>query len=63
MMRSQQALAYDAPGYLRPSITDQIFSAHGTLMIFFRRHALRHRADETSSSRCSSASGTWRSRR
>ena len=35
MMRSQQALAYNAPGYLPPDHYDQIFSAHGTLMIFF----------------------------
>jgi cytochrome o ubiquinol oxidase subunit I len=35
MMRSQQALAFDGPGYLPPEHYDQIFSAHGTLMIFF----------------------------
>jgi cytochrome o ubiquinol oxidase subunit I len=35
LMRSQQALAYDAPGYLPPEHYDQIFSAHGTMMIFF----------------------------
>jgi cytochrome o ubiquinol oxidase subunit I len=35
MMRSQQAFAYHAPGYLPPEHYDQIFSAHGTLMIFF----------------------------
>jgi cytochrome o ubiquinol oxidase subunit I len=35
MMRSQQALAFDSPGYLPPEHYDQIFSAHGTLMIFF----------------------------
>jgi cytochrome o ubiquinol oxidase subunit 1 len=35
MMRSQQALAYDAPGYLPPEHYNQIFSAHGTIMIFF----------------------------
>ena len=35
MMRSQQALAFQAPGYLPPDHYDQIFSAHGTLMIFF----------------------------
>ena len=35
MMRSQQALAYRAPGYLPPEHFDQIFSAHGTIMIFF----------------------------
>ncbi len=35
MMRTQQALAFRAPGYLPPEHYDQIFSAHGTLMIFF----------------------------
>src|SRR5690242_1091454 len=35
MMRSQQAMAFNAPGYLPPEHYDQIFSAHGTIMIFF----------------------------
>jgi cytochrome o ubiquinol oxidase subunit 1 len=35
MMRSQQTLAFAAPGYLPPSHYDQVFSAHGTIMIFF----------------------------
>ncbi|MBS0445417.1 MAG: cytochrome o ubiquinol oxidase subunit I [Proteobacteria bacterium] len=35
LMRSQQAIAYASPGYLPPEHFDQIFSAHGTLMIFF----------------------------
>ena len=35
MMRSQQALAINAPGYLPPEHYNQIFSAHGTIMIFF----------------------------
>jgi cytochrome o ubiquinol oxidase subunit 1 len=35
MMRAQQAFAFNAPGYLPPEHYDQIFSAHGTLMIFF----------------------------
>ncbi|MBN8808933.1 MAG: cytochrome o ubiquinol oxidase subunit I [Sphingomonas sp.] len=35
LMRSQQALAYNAPGYLEPDHYAQIFSAHGTIMIFF----------------------------
>jgi cytochrome o ubiquinol oxidase subunit 1 len=35
MMRAQQALAYNAPGYLPPEHFDQVFSAHGTIMIFF----------------------------
>src|SRR3954466_14552562 len=35
MMRSQQSVAYHATGYLPPEHYDQIFSAHGTIMIFF----------------------------
>src|ERR1700692_3650164 len=35
MMRSQQALAFQAAGYLPPEHYNQIFSAHGTIMIFF----------------------------
>ncbi|HVC31301.1 MAG TPA: cbb3-type cytochrome c oxidase subunit I, partial [Steroidobacteraceae bacterium] len=36
MMRSQQALAYGHNmGYLPPEHFDQVFSAHGTIMIFF----------------------------
>ena len=35
MMRSQQALALHSEGYLPPEHYDQIFSAHGTLMILF----------------------------
>ena len=35
MMRSQQAFAYNSPGYLPPEHYNQIFSAHGTIMIFF----------------------------
>src|ERR1700723_4190055 len=35
MMRAQQALAFHAPGFLPPEHYDQIFSAHGTIMIFF----------------------------
>jgi cytochrome o ubiquinol oxidase subunit 1 len=36
MMRSQQAVAINgAEGYLPPEHYDQIFSAHGTIMIFF----------------------------
>src|ERR1700761_1554271 len=36
MMRTQQALAAaGAPGYLPPEHYDQVFSAHGTIMIFF----------------------------
>ncbi|MER8444715.1 cytochrome o ubiquinol oxidase subunit I [Mesorhizobium sp. M1066] len=35
MMRSQQALAFHSEGYLPPEHYNQIFSAHGTLMIFF----------------------------
>ncbi|RVA74475.1 cytochrome o ubiquinol oxidase subunit I, partial [Mesorhizobium sp. M7A.F.Ca.CA.001.08.2.1] len=35
MMRTQQVLAIHGPGYLPPEHYDQIFSAHGTIMIFF----------------------------
>jgi cytochrome o ubiquinol oxidase subunit 1 len=35
LMRSQQALALNAAGYLTPEHYSQIFSAHGTMMIFF----------------------------
>ncbi|MCT6856252.1 MAG: cbb3-type cytochrome c oxidase subunit I, partial [Bombella apis] len=36
MMRTQLALAYAGnPGYLPPHHYDQVFSAHGTIMIFF----------------------------
>jgi cytochrome o ubiquinol oxidase subunit I len=35
MMRLQQALAFQSPGYLPPEHFDQVFSAHGTIMIFF----------------------------
>ena len=35
MMRSQQSFAFHADGYLPPYHFDQIFSAHGTIMIFF----------------------------
>src|ERR1043165_4033369 len=36
MMRTQQAIAVaDAQGYLPPDHYNQVFSAHGTIMIFF----------------------------
>jgi cytochrome o ubiquinol oxidase subunit 1 len=35
LMRAQQALAFHAPGFLPPEHYNQIFSAHGTIMIFF----------------------------
>jgi cytochrome o ubiquinol oxidase subunit I len=35
MMRSQQAVAFHAAGYLPPEHFNQIFAAHGTIMIFF----------------------------
>ena len=35
MMRSQQALAYKAPGFLPPEHYFPIFCAHGKLIIFF----------------------------
>jgi len=35
LMRAQQAVAMNAPGFLPPEHFNQIFSAHGTLMILF----------------------------
>src|SRR3954452_14874373 len=35
MMRTQQAVAINAAGYLPPEHYDQIFTAHGTIMILF----------------------------
>src|SRR6516165_5781611 len=35
MMRMQQAVAFHSQGYLPPEHYNQIFSAHGTIMIFF----------------------------
>jgi cytochrome o ubiquinol oxidase subunit I len=35
MMRTQQAIAVNSDGYLPPDHFDQIFSSHGTIMIFF----------------------------
>jgi cytochrome o ubiquinol oxidase subunit 1 len=35
MMRGQQAIAFHSQGYLPPEHFNQIFSAHGTIMIFF----------------------------
>ena len=35
MMRTQQAIAFHSQGYLPPDHFNQIFSAHGTIMIFF----------------------------
>ncbi|MEP0322591.1 cytochrome o ubiquinol oxidase subunit I [Bauldia litoralis] len=35
MMRTQQAIAVNSEGYLPPDHFDQIFSSHGTIMIFF----------------------------
>ena len=40
MMRLQLALAYANPGYLPPHHYDQIFTAHGVIMIFFMAMAL-----------------------
>jgi cytochrome o ubiquinol oxidase subunit I len=40
MMRVQLALAYHSPGYLPPHHYDQIFTAHGVIMIFFMAMAL-----------------------
>ena len=35
MMRAQQAMALNSDGYLPPEHFDQIFTAHGMIMIFF----------------------------
>ena len=35
LMRSQQAIAMGNPGYLPPDHYDQVFTAHGVIMIFF----------------------------
>src|ERR1700704_298547 len=35
MMRMQQSIAFHSQGFLPPEHYDQIFSAHGTIMIFF----------------------------
>jgi cytochrome o ubiquinol oxidase subunit 1 len=35
LMRAQQAVSMNAPGFLPPDHYNQIFSAHGTMMIFF----------------------------
>src|SRR3984893_8740584 len=35
MMRMQQSVAFHGQGFLPPEHYDQIFSAHGTIMIFF----------------------------
>ena len=35
MMRTQQAVALGSHGYLPPGHFDQIFTSHGTIMIFF----------------------------
>src|SRR5712664_2326098 len=35
MMRMQQSVAFHSQGFLPPEHYDQIFSAHGTIMIFF----------------------------
>jgi cytochrome o ubiquinol oxidase subunit I len=40
MMRLQLALAFNGPGYLPPHHYDQIFTAHGVIMIFFMAMAL-----------------------
>ena len=70
MMRSQQAIAVgDAQGYLPPDHYDQIFSAHGTIMIFFVAmpfvigldelcRAVAARACATSPFRCSTRSAS-----
>ena len=62
MMRSQQALAFQSQGYLPPEHYDQIFSAHGTMMIFFVAMPFVIGL-MNSSCRCNSACATSPSRR
>lgn len=40
MMRAQQAIAFHSPGYLPPHHYDQVFTAHGTILIFFMAMSL-----------------------
>jgi cytochrome o ubiquinol oxidase subunit 1 len=35
MMRTQQAIALDSPGYLPPDHFDQVLTSHATIMVFF----------------------------
>lgn len=47
MMRAQQAMAFGGnSGFLPPDHYDQIFTAHGVIMIFFCGHALGDGPDE-----------------
>ena len=47
MMRAQQAMAFGAnEGFLPAHHYDQVFTAHGVIMIFFVAMPLRHRSDE-----------------
>jgi heme/copper-type cytochrome/quinol oxidase subunit 1 len=42
MMRTQQAVAINSKGYLPPEHYDQIFTAHGTIMILFGAMRVAH---------------------
>ncbi len=47
MIRLQQAMAFDgSEGYLNAHHFDQIFTAHGVIMIFFVAMPLDYRLDE-----------------
>ncbi len=46
MMRSQQAIALNSDGYLPPGHFDQIFSSHGTIMIFLHGDAVPVGSDQ-----------------
>ena len=47
MMRIQQAIAFGPnQGYLPAHHYDQVFTAHGTIMIFFRRHSAGRRSHQ-----------------
>ena len=62
LMRSQQAVALGSTGFLPPEHYNQIFSAHGTIMIFFVAMPFVIGLI-TSSCPCSSACATSRSPR
>jgi cytochrome o ubiquinol oxidase subunit I len=63
MMRAQLAMAYHSPGFLPPEHYNQIFSAHGTIMIFFVAMPFVIGLMNLVVPPCNSAFATWRSRR
>ena len=63
LMRSQQAMAMGNNGYLPADHYDQVFSAHGTIMIFFVAMPFMIGLMNFAVPHCSWASATSRSRR